>query len=80
MNTLTLLSGFNIGDVEDSQFAAAYHVDEWMKTEAGKFAMDNSIDGVILHSEFDPGLPGHRFTLVTTFDDKTHTFWKLKYQ
>lgn len=80
MNKLTVLSGFNIGDVEDSQFVAVALVEEWMKTEAGKFAIKNSTDGVILNSEFDPGLPGHRFTLVTTFDDKTHTFWKLKYQ
>jgi hypothetical protein len=60
---------------EDPQIELGSHLYEWEKSEEGEFVMKNSLSPVTwVESGF-----GHEFKIFAQFDEKTYTYWKLKY-
>lgn len=77
----TIVHKINIYDCElDPDISVASEIYEWEQSESGKFVMENSIDKPIWHRSMDSFFQGYVYEIVAYFDEKTHTYWNLKYK
>ena len=64
---------FRLSDVEEPMY-------EWEKSEEGQFVMKNSLEVPVWHRYTDPASMTYEYKITAFFDDKTHTFWSLKFK
>ena len=69
-----------MGDVEDPDLLVAEPIWQWQQTEAGKYIMENSVQQPEWHRSADPTTYGYRYDIVAYLEDKSLTYWKLKYE
>jgi hypothetical protein len=70
---------FDFWDTEDPEIYAAKPIYEWQQTEQGKFVMENSLVHPSYHISLFYGQMQYQCKIVAYFDEKTATFYKLKY-
>lgn len=76
----TVVHTISMADVEDPDIMVAEPIYQWQQTEAGKFVMKNSKPTASWHRSFDVSTYGHRYSIVAYFDEKTYTYWSLKFK
>lgn len=63
----------------DPDIVVASEMYEWEQSEPGQFVMENSIHTPKWHRSMDSVFQGYMYEIVAYFDEKTHTYWNLKY-
>lgn len=64
----------------DPDIAVASEMYEWEQSESGQFVMENSIHTPKWYRSMDSFFQGYMYEIVAYFDEKTHTYWNLKYK
>ena len=80
MMTEVIVHKIPMGDVEDPDLFVAEPIWQWQQTEAGKYIMENSVQQPEWHRSADPTTYGYRYDIVAYLEDKSLTYWKLKYE
>jgi hypothetical protein len=75
-----VVHSIKMGDVEDPDLFVAEPIWQWQQTEAGKYIMENSVQQPEWHRSADPTTYGYRYDIVAYLEDKSLTYWKLKYE
>lgn len=75
-----VVHSIKMGDVEDPDLLVAEPIWQWQQTEAGKYIMENSVQQPEWHRSADPTTYGYRYDIVAYLEDKSLTYWKLKYE
>ena len=75
-----VVHSIKMGDVEDPDLFVAEPIWQWQQTEAGKYIMENSVQQPEWHRSADPTTYGYRSDIVAYLEDKSLTYWKLKYE
>lgn len=75
-----VVHSIKMGDVEDPDLFVAEPIWQWQQTEAGKYIMENSVQQPEWHRHADPTTYGYRYDIVAYLEDKSLTYWKLKYE
>lgn len=65
---------------DDSEVSLAEPLLEWTKTEKGKFVMEHSRPSPSYHTDPNHANFQDTFYIIAYFDEKTHIYWKLKYE
>ena len=53
---------FSMGDVDDVEIYAAYPINEWQRTEQGRWVMENAHE-LMFYTHADPHTMGYRVTI-----------------
>lgn len=69
-----------MGDVEDPDLMVSDPIWRWQQTEAGKWAMEHSVETPEWQREIDPTSYGYKYFIKAFFTEKDLIFWKLKYE
>ena len=75
----TILHEFNMGDVEDPWLYVAFPLHDWEESEAGAWAMKNSVGECSFAVSTDPYNFGYRVTVYGDLYEHDHTYYRLKY-
>ena len=75
----TILHEFNMGDVDDPMLYAAFPLHDWEKSEAGAWAIKNSVGECSFAVSTDPYNFGYRVTVYGDLYEHDHTYYRLKY-
>lgn len=70
---------FKITDAEDPDLYAAEPLIAWEKSEAGQWAMKNSLDTPTWHRDMDPITYGYRYRITAKLAGPALTEWLLRY-
>lgn len=76
----TIVHTINMADVEDPDLMVSEPIWQWQQTEEGKFVMENSRPTPSWHRGIETTFYGYRYSIVAYFDEKTYTYWSLKYK
>jgi len=75
----TTVHEVTIADYEDPDIHVAAHLYDWEKSDAGKFVFENSLEPPTWHRTVSESYH-YLYKVVAYFDEKTHTYWSLKYK
>ena len=71
---------FTMGDVDDPDLYAAEPMYQWQQTDAGKWVMENCIDGTPIWNRYaDPMYYGHKYMISAIFEGKKVTEFYLRF-
>lgn len=70
---------FRLGDVEDPVLYAAFPINAWQQTEAGRFVMEHAIETPWWVRHTDPRDYGYQFAIIARMKESDQTFYTLKY-
>ena len=76
----TTVHEVTIADYEDPDIHVAAHLYDWEKSDAGKFVFENSLEPPTWYRTAGKDYHYSSYKVVAYFDEKTHTYWSLKYK
>jgi len=76
----TIVHEVSIPGYEDSDIHVAAHLYDWENSDAGKFVFENSLETPFWNRSYSENSHNYLYKVVAYFDEKTHTYWNLKYK
>lgn len=65
---------------EDPDIYVGAYMHEWEQSDAGKFVFENSLKPPFWSRSCNEISYSYLYKVIAYFDEKTHTYWSLKYK
>jgi hypothetical protein len=71
---------FNIGDAEDPDLIAGFSIQDWQKSESGRWVYENCVETPYWIRAMDHLSYGYQYRIVARLTKQNETFFKLKFK
>jgi hypothetical protein len=71
---------FNIGDAEDPDLIAGFAIQDWQKSESGRWVYENCVETPYWVRAMDHLSYGYQYRIVARLTKQNETFFKLKFK
>jgi hypothetical protein len=71
---------FNIGDTEDPDIIAGFSIQDWQKSESGRWVHAHCVEIPYWIRRMTPMVYGYQYVIMTRLTKQNETFFKMKFK
>ena len=71
---------FNIGDTEDPDIIAGFSIQDWQKSESGRWVHEHCVEIPYWIRRMTPMVYGYQYVIMTRLTKQNETFFKMKFK
>ena len=71
---------FNIGDTEDPDIIAGFSIQDWQKSESGRWVHEHCVEIPYWIRRMTPTVYGYQYVIMTRLTKQNETFFKMKFK
>ena len=75
-----LVHEFTVGDAEDPDLIAGFSIQDWQKSESGRWVYEHCVEEPYWIRMMDHLAWGYQYKILARMTKKNETFFKLKYK